>query len=210
MRVLDVSTGFVTPFEAGGAAGPTSSPVPVDVAARMRVPAHEIDVLGGQAVKVRGRLLPAVTGRKVSLQALEDGAWHTLAAARTGSAGRFALRYVAASPGQMQIRVRFGGDRRNARSTARAGRVTVYRAAEASWYYDAGNTACGFHAEYGVANRTLPCGTKVTFPYGGRSVTATVDDRGPYVARPGLGPQPEHGRRARIRRCRPGLCSSVG
>jgi rare lipoprotein A (peptidoglycan hydrolase) len=51
----------------------------------------------------------------------------------------------------------------------------------ASWYYDEGNTACGFHAEYGVANKTLPCGTKVTLSYGGRTVVATVDDRGPYV-----------------------------
>ena len=42
-------------------------------------------------------------------------------------------------------------------------------------------TACGFHAGYGVANSTLPCGTKVTFRYGGRTVTAVVDDRGPFV-----------------------------
>jgi rare lipoprotein A (peptidoglycan hydrolase) len=53
--------------------------------------------------------------------------------------------------------------------------------AVASWYYDEGGTACGFHAEYGVANKTLPCGTKVMLRYGGRSVTATVDDRGPFV-----------------------------
>jgi rare lipoprotein A len=33
-----------------------------------------------------------------------------------------------------------------------------------------------------VANLSLPCGTKVTFVYNGRSVTATVDDRGPYVS----------------------------
>jgi rare lipoprotein A (peptidoglycan hydrolase) len=51
----------------------------------------------------------------------------------------------------------------------------------ASWYYDEGDTACGFHAEYGVANKTLPCGTKVRLRYGGRSVTATVDDRGPFI-----------------------------
>ncbi len=147
----------------------------------MRVASHEISVLGGQAVKVRGRLLPGVRGRKVSLETLRDGAWHTIATARTGSAGRFGLRYVAVSQGQAPLRVRFSGDRRNERSTARAGRMTVYRAAGASWYYDAGNTACGFHAQHGVANRTLPCGTKVAFRYGGRSVTATVDDRGPYV-----------------------------
>jgi rare lipoprotein A (peptidoglycan hydrolase) len=51
----------------------------------------------------------------------------------------------------------------------------------ASWYYDEGSTACGFHAGYGVANRTLPCGTRVTIRYGYRRVVATVDDRGPYV-----------------------------
>jgi rare lipoprotein A (peptidoglycan hydrolase) len=51
----------------------------------------------------------------------------------------------------------------------------------ASWYNDGGSTACGFHARFGVANRTLPCGTKVTIAYHGRSVVATVDDRGPYV-----------------------------
>ena len=32
----------------------------------------------------------------------------------------------------------------------------------------------------GVAHRKLPCGTLVTFSYGGRSVTATVIDRGPF------------------------------
>jgi rare lipoprotein A (peptidoglycan hydrolase) len=33
----------------------------------------------------------------------------------------------------------------------------------------------------GVANKTLPCGTHVTFSYNGRTVTAVVDDRGPFV-----------------------------
>jgi hypothetical protein len=58
-----------------------------------------------------------------------------------------------------------------------------------SWYgpgfYGSG-TACG--QEYtrtimGVAHRTLPCGTLVTFrnPANGRQVTVPVIDRGPYV-----------------------------
>jgi rare lipoprotein A (peptidoglycan hydrolase) len=51
----------------------------------------------------------------------------------------------------------------------------------ASWYYDGGSTACGYHAGYGVANKWLPCGTKVRFAYHGRIVSAEVDDRGPYV-----------------------------
>lgn len=54
--------------------------------------------------------------------------------------------------------------------------------AEASWYYDGRSTACGFHSYFGVANRTLPCGTKVTFYYGhDRAVKAMVDDRGPFI-----------------------------
>jgi rare lipoprotein A len=57
----------------------------------------------------------------------------------------------------------------------------VFTQSVASWYSDGGSTACGFHATYGVANRSLPCGTKVAFRHGGRTVNATVDDRGPFV-----------------------------
>ena len=184
VRALDTSSGSLTPFVARGTAGgrfPASAPVPVDVTARVRVPNRQIAVLGGQAVQVRGRLLPARGGRKISLEARQRGRWQTLATARTGSAGRFVLRYVTGGIGQESVRVRFAGDRLNGRSTADAGQLTVFREAGASWYNDGGATACGFHASYGVANRTLPCGTKVSFRYGGRSVTATVDDRGPYV-----------------------------
>ncbi len=58
-----------------------------------------------------------------------------------------------------------------------------------SWYgpgmYGA-RTACGYtltEAVRGVASRTLPCGTLVTFrnPANGRSATVPVIDRGPYV-----------------------------
>ena len=58
--------------------------------------------------------------------------------------------------------------------------------AVASWYgpglYGNG-TACGQTLEpgtLGVANRTLPCGTKVTIRYNGHQVTVPVIDRGPY------------------------------
>jgi rare lipoprotein A (peptidoglycan hydrolase) len=55
------------------------------------------------------------------------------------------------------------------------------RSALASFYYDQGQTASGFHAFYGVANRYLRFGTRVLFAYHGRSVLATVDDRGPFI-----------------------------
>lgn len=35
--------------------------------------------------------------------------------------------------------------------------------------------------ELGVANKTLPCGTEVTFVYGGRAIRVPVIDRGPYI-----------------------------
>ena len=186
VRVVDTSSGSltasVTSGTANGTAATTSNPVPVDVAAHVRVPTRSVDALAGQAIQVRGRLLPGVRRRKVALQGLQSGSWHTLATARTKSAGRFLLRYVAGSAGQQLIRVRFAGDRLNGRSTAPAGHMNVFRLALASWYNDGGHTACGFHAGDGVANRTLPCGTKVVFRYRGRTVTATVDDRGPYVS----------------------------
>jgi hypothetical protein len=184
LRALDTSTGAQTPLLArasNGAVAATSAPVPVEVAARVRVRPRPVSVLGGQAVLVRGRLLPGVAGRKVSLQGGQNGRWQTLTSTRTRAAGRFVLRYVANLARQEPVRVTFAGDHLNGRSTASVGQMTVYREAGASWYNDGGNTACGFHADYGVANRTLPCGTKVSLRYNGRSVTATVDDRGPYV-----------------------------
>ncbi len=44
--------------------------------------------------------------------------------------------------------------------------------------------ACGglLHVpQLGVANKTLPCGTQVTFLYGGRAIRVPVIDRGPYI-----------------------------
>jgi rare lipoprotein A (peptidoglycan hydrolase) len=59
-----------------------------------------------------------------------------------------------------------------------------------SWYgpgFYGKRTACGLAMTerlLGVAHRTLPCGTRVTFrnPTNGRTVTAPVVDRGPYVS----------------------------
>jgi rare lipoprotein A len=153
----------------------------ITVTAAVRLRARSLSALAGQAVQIRGKLLPGVSGRQVRLEARRGGGWRTISTARTGARGGFDLRYVSGSLGAQQLRVRFDGDRLNARAGAPAGRVTVYREAMASWYNDGGTTGCGFHAFYGVANRTLPCGSKVSFVHDGRSVTATVDDRGPYV-----------------------------
>ena len=64
------------------------------------------------------------------------------------------------------------------------------RDASVSWYgpgFFGNRTACGKTLTttlLGVANKTLPCGTMVSFrnPSNGRVVTVPVVDRGPYVA----------------------------
>jgi len=64
--------------------------------------------------------------------------------------------------------------------------VALMRALKATWYgpgFYGRRTACGERlgrATLGVAHRTLPCGTRVTFYHDGRFVTVAVIDRGPF------------------------------
>jgi hypothetical protein len=65
--------------------------------------------------------------------------------------------------------------------------VIVYRMAVATIYgpgFWGSRTACGqiLHRNtLGVAHRTLPCGTKVSIYYAGRTIEVPVIDRGPYA-----------------------------
>jgi hypothetical protein len=162
-------------------ADPPSAPEKVWVRAKLQVPQHAINVLGNQPVSVNGRLLPGQNGRHVALQELRAGRWYTVASTRTSRRGNFGLRYVPGGTAERRLRVKFAGDPANTATSTGAGTVTVYQPSAASWYNDAGATACGFHSYYGVANLSLPCGTKVNFYYHGRAITAVVQDRGPYT-----------------------------
>jgi hypothetical protein len=180
----DASRRPVTPANSTGGASLASTARKVSVRPQFRLAPRSIDVLGGQLFTVRGRLLPGVAGRRVRLEERHSSRWRVIASAHTGWDGGFGIRYRpwgAFGAGGRSLRVAFDGDRQNTHTSTPAGHFTVFNQAVASWYYDAGNTACGYHAGLGVANKYLPCGTKVRFRYGGRSVTATVDDRGPYV-----------------------------
>jgi rare lipoprotein A len=152
------------------------------VRSRLAVPARMRAVLTGSPVAIRGRLLPADGGHVVHLMRWGAHGWQQLAWSRTGRRGGFLLRSRAASTGSTPLKVTFAGDGQHGGASAAAGTLVGLEQTVASWYDDAGNTACGFHAYYGVANKTLPCGTHVTLAYGGRTVVATVDDRGPFVA----------------------------
>jgi rare lipoprotein A (peptidoglycan hydrolase) len=59
------------------------------------------------------------------------------------------------------------------------------RASVASVFRDYGlGLACGGvlgRDQLGVAHKTAPCGTLITFTYAGRSLTVPVIDRGPYI-----------------------------
>ena len=61
-----------------------------------------------------------------------------------------------------------------------------YNVSIASVFTDYGlPVACGgvlAVPELGVANKNLPCGTEVTFVYGGRAIRVPVIDRGPYIS----------------------------
>jgi len=163
----------------------TAPSIGAPVSTAMSVHSSELNVLDGNEAAVSGALRPGLAGRMVVLQALESHRWRTVARTRTGSTGRFRLRYRPHQTGSEQVRLRFAGDLFDRRADRRLGWLNVYKLAEASWYGGGGSLACGgslTSSTMGVANKTLPCGTLVTLRYGGRSVRVPVVDRGPYVA----------------------------
>jgi rare lipoprotein A len=152
-------------------------------AARFVVEHRAVTAQSGETVVVHGRLLPALSDVEVNLISRNGHRWRTVAHGRTHRGGRFKIRYRVQATGATAVRVSVARASAHGARTASAsvGQIVGLEPSVASWYYDAGHTACGFHAIYGVANKTLPCGSRVTISYAGRSVVATVDDRGPYV-----------------------------
>jgi rare lipoprotein A len=159
----------------------TGSAAPRATVARVHVHRRTLNALGGQTIVIHGRVAPGLPWRRVRLETGRGRGWTTVANSQTGRHGGFSVRYRPSGLGGEALRVLVGGRRGTPAISAGAGTLTVYRQSVASWYDDGGGTACGFHAYNGVANRTLPCGSKVTFMSGGRKVTAVVDDRGPFV-----------------------------
>lgn len=165
--------------------GAVTTPRPKAVAAlKTRAVKH---VRSGRSSRVRGRLLPASKGVRVALEVRVRRGWKTVDRATTRANGRFSASWRPRKVGRYRMRVRSASSPVAPAATAKSWRVYAYRAGHASWYGPGlyGNTlGCGgtlTPGTVGVANKSLPCGTKVTFRYRGRSVTARVVDRGPYV-----------------------------
>jgi peptidoglycan lytic transglycosylase len=121
-------------------------------------------------------------------------AWTPTVQTRINSNGTFSAVWETNHIGQFAIRAVLASGRNGAADATSSSdwptvNVIVYRPSVASWYGGNGvwgsTTACGevLHRNtLGVANRTLPCGTKVALYYQGRSITVPVIDRGPYVS----------------------------
>jgi rare lipoprotein A len=139
-------------------------------------------VMAGEAVPIRGTVKPAADGLHVVVH-VPGRDQET----QTGPGGGFGVKWSPGGPGNYRVQASVRGDATTAGSESRAVKVTAYRKAAASWYgpgFYGNTTACGktlTGSTLGVAHKSLPCGTKLTLRYGGRSVDVRVVDRGPYA-----------------------------
>ena len=168
----------------------TPSPEPTARAAyepQIGVRHRKLNLRAGKRTMVAGRVSPAVAGLQVSLQVKRGHRWRTIDRDRTGAIGDYKLRERFRYPVSRRARVRVARAPGVLPAKRRVGRLNVYRTAYASWYGPGlyGNrTGCGGTLDagrLGVAHRSLPCGTMVTFKRGSREVRVPVIDRGPYV-----------------------------
>ena len=138
------------------------------------------DVLAGNKVKIKGTVTPGgvhtveidVNGKRAK-------------EVKTTPDGHFGTKWRPESPGVYKVKAIVKGS-----GTTPVGskprRLNAYRSVQASYYgpglYGNG-IACGgtlTPGKLGVANKTLPCGTKVTLHHASKTVTVPVIDRGPY------------------------------
>ena len=135
------------------------------------------NVIAQHATAFHGRVTPG-GGRAVVVQ-VGERRLH----AHTRADGSYKVRWRASGSGVYGARASVEG------SAVRSHRfrVNAYRPAEASYYGPGlygGGLACGgtlSPGRLGVANKTLPCGSRVTLRYHGKTVTVPVIDRGPYA-----------------------------
>ena len=164
--------------------GLTSEKVRIPVKPKLTLRLKRADVMKGRQAVVRGALRPTWSERQATLKSRVNGRWKVINEVNLAD-GHFKAKLPVESAGKRRIRVVFERDVSN--TYAHAGEVLrVHGKSMATWYgpgFFGNRTACGetYHRDLlGVAHRTLPCGTKVSVLYRGRSVKVPVVDRGPY------------------------------
>lgn len=156
----------------------------VAVRAKLTLGLSKSHVMGGRTVTAHGRLMPRIGSRPVIVQQRAGGRWRSLGTAYARD-GRYALRFDARRIGYHPVRAIFRGDTSNTAARATAP-LRVYDPARATWYgpgFYGNRTACGqtlTTSTVGVAHRWLPCGTKISVLFEGRTIVVPVIDRGPY------------------------------
>jgi len=160
----------------------------------VKITDHRLHVVAGQRAAVQG-VLEGGQGRTAQLERHTGGGWHVEDRDATDPTGRFALAFHPDHLGSSTLRVRFPSGQGGIASATPVvgpvvrdvGELNVYRRSVASVYgpglYGSA-LACGGHlseSTLGVASKTVPCGAKVTFRHGNRTVRVPVVDRGPYV-----------------------------
>ncbi|MCW3015560.1 MAG: hypothetical protein JWO02_2652 [Solirubrobacterales bacterium] len=182
----DAAAAAATPVAAKAPAAPKNTGVRKRTQAIVRVDHVRRNILVGRGAVVRGKLQPGLKGHVVRLQRRTARGWATIDRTVTRMGGAYRFSFTPRSTGTLNLRVLFLGDKGARKSQRTAGRMNVFRQAQASWYALFGSrTACGQTLGYGtlgVAHKGLPCGTKLTLRYRGRSVQVRVIDRGPFIA----------------------------
>lgn len=144
--------------------------------------------LVGVAKTFRGAIAPSDGGRIVTIERFDElsGQWAAIAHAAAAGDGSFAATWKPDRAGAQRVRARVESPDASAASAAPEVAITLFERARATWYgpgFYGRKTACGQKLSrtlLGVAHKTRPCGTMVSFLYRGKTVTVPVIDRGPF------------------------------
>jgi len=172
-------------IRAVSSAGTTSAPRRIQVRSRISVKPVKKYTPVGSRVMLRGAVSPA---GKRPVKVVVGGPDGRVIRTRTTAKGGFKVAWRPGSTGRYRVRVFAAGNGQAASDASRRIRITGLRQTHASYFGPGlfgGPLACGgtlSAGTRGVAHKTLPCGSKVTLRYRGRTVTTRVVDRGPFVA----------------------------